>query len=509
MKDIGRTLHESGTEKDHLQKAMTEMLLNLLDEDLDNWDLRQDAMKALEQVLKEAGGFPNEIRDFLMTLDLPPEPPDPKVMAAAEAKRLEEEEKAAAEAEKLRLEQEEADRLAAEAAAEADAKSGKKGRKKAQVNGHPNPAVDGLISDSRRGSYDGSRRGSSGSVILGGESRRGSYYGDDVSKKATVAMVVDSEPKSVFDMDGSEDNAPKDVLEGILSSALEEGDIGADLEATLRSIRSGKVTDEDVNKLMTVFHTSGVVSSAGGVTRLRKISDLRKTLEDTNSAFDAAMEMASNRDGPQISEENRKLMQDILNRSQSDNEDMSARVRVLLAGSALTTKAGVRIERRDTIEQVDYTAVGDDLTKLKERFNVRRKAKSEVYSVPIHQASSEVLDIRAADAGIRVQRKSIKRISLARLRKTSEFSGLRHPPGGVINPSLQDFDMDNLETYRKIVGLKSSKVPMMVYSHGGFSRCFRIARRYQVDGPAIGVRYEDKNPNGINGTLTEEPVQDA
>ena len=37
-------------------------------------------------------------------------------------------------------------------------------------------------------------------IFLGGESRRGSYYGDDVSKKATVAMVVDSEPKSVFDM---------------------------------------------------------------------------------------------------------------------------------------------------------------------------------------------------------------------------------------------------------------------------------------------------------------------
>ena len=152
------------------------------------------------------------------------------------------------------------------------------------------------------------------------------------------------------------------------------------------------------------------------------------------------------------------------------------------------------------------------MSKLKERFNVRRKAKSEVYSVPLHQASSEVLDIRAADAGLRVQRKSIKRISLARLRKTSEFSGLRHPPGGVINPSLQDFDVDNLETYRKIVGLKSSKVPMMVYSHGGFSRCFRIARRYQVDGPAIGVRYESDKPGsagGMNGTLTEETLQDA
>merc|ERR1719225_597129 len=495
MKDIGRTMHEQGTEKDNLQKAMTEMLLNLLDEDLDNWDLRQDAMKALEQVLKEAGGFPNEIRDFINGLDLPPEPPDPKVIAAMEAKRLEEE--AAAEAERLRLEQEEADRLAAEAAAaaEAEAKAGKKGRKKAQVNGHPNPAVDGLISDSRRGSYDGSRRGSSGSVILGGTSRRGSYYSDDVSKKATVAMVVDSEvePKSVFDMDGSEENGLPTNDDSILD--LYNGR-GADLEETLRTIRSGKVTDEEVNKLMTVFHTSGVVSSAGGVTRLRKISDLRKTLEATNDAFDAAMEMAANREGPQISEENRKLMQDILNRSQSENEDMSSRVRVLLAGSALTTKAGVRIERRDTIEQVDYTAAGDDLSKLKERFNVRRKAKSEV------------LDIRAADAGLRVQRKSIKRISLARLRKTSEFSGLRHPPGGVINPSLQDFDADNLKTYRKIVGLKSSKVPMMVYSHGGFSRCFRIARRYQVDGPPIGVRYDDKD-GGMNGTLTEEPLQDA
>ena len=33
--------------------------------------------------------------------------------------------------------------------------------------------------------------------------------------------------------------------------------LGADLDATLRAIRSGKVTDEEVNKLMTVFQTSG------------------------------------------------------------------------------------------------------------------------------------------------------------------------------------------------------------------------------------------------------------
>ena len=51
--------------------------------------------------------------------------------------------------------------------------------------------------------------------------------------------------------------------------------------------------------LKKILPFSGVVSSAGGVTRLRKISDLRKTLEATNDAFDAAMEMAANREGPQ------------------------------------------------------------------------------------------------------------------------------------------------------------------------------------------------------------------
>lgn len=33
--------------------------------------------------------------------------------------------------------------------------------------------------------------------------------------------------------------------------------LGPDLEATLRAIRSGKVTDEEVGKLMSVFETTG------------------------------------------------------------------------------------------------------------------------------------------------------------------------------------------------------------------------------------------------------------
>ena len=134
--------------------------------------------------------------------------------------------------------------------------------------------------------------------------------------------------------------------------------------------------------IFTLF--SGVVSSVGGVTRLRKISDIRNTLEATNRSFDAAIENAQNAEAPQsknsfeggnflkfnififffsVSDTNRKLMEDILRRSSENHNEMSSRVTALLAGSALTTKAGVRIERRDTVEQVDYTAVGKYLKK--------------------------------------------------------------------------------------------------------------------------------------------------
>ena len=69
--------------------------------------------------------------------------------------------------------------------------------------------------------------------------------------------------------------------------------------------------------------------------------------------------MANNLWNFSVSDTNRKLMEDILRRTSQTQNEMSSRVTALLAGSALTTKAGVRIERRDTVEQVDYTAVGE------------------------------------------------------------------------------------------------------------------------------------------------------
>ena len=47
------------------------------------------------------------------------------------------------------------------------------------------------------------------------------------------------------------------------------------------------------------FLSLGVVSSVGGVTRLRKISDIRNTLERANKSFDIAIENAHNAEAPQ------------------------------------------------------------------------------------------------------------------------------------------------------------------------------------------------------------------
>ena len=165
---------------------MVELLLNILQDDPESWDLRVDALKVIETVLRDAGSFANEVKEFLDTNVvqlLPPEPPDPKVAAEMERQRLEEEAK---EAERLRKEE--------EAAAAAAAKLAPKEEEPAAVNGIPegplkNPNLDKLAEGA------GSRRGSAASVILGGTSRRGSYYGDDISNKATVALVVD-DPES-------------------------------------------------------------------------------------------------------------------------------------------------------------------------------------------------------------------------------------------------------------------------------------------------------------------------
>ena len=79
---------------------MTEVMLNILEEDI---YLREEGAKALEAIMKDAGAFPTEIREYLENV-LPPEPPrPPSPRLVAELERLQAEDDAR-EAEKARKE---------------------------------------------------------------------------------------------------------------------------------------------------------------------------------------------------------------------------------------------------------------------------------------------------------------------------------------------------------------------------------------------------------------------
>ena len=72
-------------------KAMTEVCLNILEDDI---QLREDAYKAMEVIMKDAGAFPTEIREYLDNA-LPPEPPrPPSPRLVAELERLKAEDEA-------------------------------------------------------------------------------------------------------------------------------------------------------------------------------------------------------------------------------------------------------------------------------------------------------------------------------------------------------------------------------------------------------------------------------
>ena len=80
-------------------KGMTEVMLNILDEDI---YLREDAAKSMEVIMKEQGVFPTEIREYLEEV-LPPEPPrppSPRLVAELERLKAEDDAREAAKAKK-------------------------------------------------------------------------------------------------------------------------------------------------------------------------------------------------------------------------------------------------------------------------------------------------------------------------------------------------------------------------------------------------------------------------
>ena len=59
-----------------------------------------------------------------------------------------------------------------------------------------------------------------------------------------------------------------------------------------------------------------------------------------------------------VSDENRKLMEGILAKSQNEQQEIGSRVAMLLAGTSLSTTSGVEIRRREPVEEIGYETVG-------------------------------------------------------------------------------------------------------------------------------------------------------
>jgi len=161
--------------------------------------------------------------------------------------------------------------------------------------------------------------------------------------------------------------------------------------------------------------------------------------------------------------ETRALMEQVL-ASGGGGEDVSARVTALLAGSSLTTSKGVARGEGREVETVEYE--GANLSDMKQR-----KDMFEMPQVPL-------IEIPKLREGA-IRRGSVKRQSeIVREKKKSR------------QEEREEEKLRQASYFRKVTGLRKAKVPLMVYSCGGFSRCFRIARFYDLEGPPVGVEYE-------------------
>jgi len=206
--------------------------------------------------------------------------------------------------------------------------------------------------------------------------------------------------------------------------------------------------------------------------------DLNEVLRENLDAVDRAIEQHKERTKsqchvPELSAESRALMEQILN-SASSQEEINNRVAALLAGTALSTSRGeigsgrkygdIKMETYDVDGKTNGTANGAD--------------GSQIGGVTMR-------------TGIRGGRTSIKRQSeiLRDSRKRAE--------------EREEERQRKKSYYRQIAGLRKAKVPLMVYSCGGFSRCFRLARFYDPEGPPVGVVYT-RPENDVRKELNPE-----
>jgi len=211
--------------------------------------------------------------------------------------------------------------------------------------------------------------------------------------------------------------------------------------------------------------------NVGGAASFRTAEESVENAKEILNAFDRAILKHKNRpkiEVPKLTPEAKALMEQIL-ASNGSKEEIASRVEALLAGSELSSSRGMN--------------GGFDGTNLSEA----RSGKLDMDSLARPGQQGSLADrIRARNAAKQQQQSahgSVKRQSeIQREKKKSR------------QEEREEEKLRKASYYRKVTGLRRAKVPMMVYSCGGFSRCFRVCRFYDVEGPPVGVEYEAPTP---------------
>jgi len=516
-KTVARNLKDVDYENEEIKGAMTDMIVKIIEDDPSQ---HAEGVSSIEQILKDTGMSLPEIKAYVGS-NLPPPPTPPE--------EIERRRQMAEELERLQKEEEERERLAALKLSDPEAYEREVNPKAAHKG------IEGLKSDSRRGSLKSeSRRGSlllpesrsrQGSIVLGGSERRGSYYHDEVTTRQSVAMVTDdpehkkklkSDLAGAFAEDGSggvngdlstviskEGEDDDEVFNGVTNGISKQGIPG--------SLPAGTAVQKNPDGTISVggkklppgaslqTNPDGTVSVTGGVLAGLPADASEEEIAERLKAAglseaDAKMMMKANK-GKGLSPEARALMESILASSASQDE-ISSRVSALLAGTALSTTRGVDKVNGREIDMVQYE--GTNLSEVRER-----KDGFEMPDIP-NVAIPELREgaVNGVSGGVRmrdhsggagtIKRGSVKRQSeIMREKKKSR-------------QEERDEERERKASYfRKVTGLRRAKVPLMVYSCGGFSRCFRIARFYDVEGPPVGVEYSrpDDDRKSLNPDL--------
>jgi len=474
-KVIARNLKDVEYETEEVKSAMTEVIVKIIEDDPSQ---HAEGVESQTQILKDFGMSLPEIKDFIAA-NLPPPPTPP---AEIERRRQIQDE-----LERLEAAEKERERLAALKLSDPEAYE-------REMNPKPvNKGLEGLKSDSRRGSLKpgDSRRGSfqrsrQGSIALGSGERRGSL-------RSTVAMVTD-DPEHKQNVKtalaGAFDDNTLSQANGALVNSTTNGIPGspatlpAGTKVTKNPDGSISIGDKVLPPGATVkTNPDGSISVKGdllsGLSPNASEEEIASRLAAAGIDSETAKKMVGAVKSGGMSAETRALMEQVL-AAGDGTEDVSGRVAMLLAGSSLTTTKGVAKGQSREVDTVDYE--GANLSDMKERKDTFEMPEIPNVEIPKLRegalANGVTMRDHSGGAGT-VRRGSVKRQSeIMREKKKSR------------QEEREEEKQRQASYFRKVTGLRKAKVPLMVYSCGGFSRCFRIARFYDLEGPPVGVEYE-------------------